>query len=109
MKNRMKKPLIAGAVLAALAGTTITGCSSMNQQDVTCTVTDKEAKDKTWFVFTEGCGTLTVEDSISQWKFNATDRYDSIEVGKTYKFHIGGYRNHAVSAYPNILEVTPVD
>ncbi|WP_291475723.1 hypothetical protein [Corynebacterium sp.] len=104
----MTKKIIAAAALAATAAT-LTSCAAMNQQDITCTVEDKEAKDKTWFVFTDDCGTLTVEDSISKWKFDATDRYDSIEVGKTYTFHVGGYRNHALSTYPNILEVTPVD
>ena len=104
----MTNKVIAAVALAATAAT-LTSCAAMNQQDITCTVEDKEAKDKTWFVFTDDCGTLTVEDSISKWKFDATERYDSIEVGKTYNFHVGGYRNHALSTYPNILEATPID
>ena len=81
----------------------------MNQQEVTCTVTDKESvrvEDSNQYrVYTEDCGTLVVSDTIVGARFNSADIYGQIEPGETYPFKTGGYRIPVASQFPNILEV----
>lgn len=45
-----------------------------------------------------------ITDSILKWRFDSSDDYNRIEVGKTYKFTTGGYRIPLFSMYPNIYE-----
>lgn len=47
---------------------------------------------------------FTIEDNIFKKKFDATDRYRNIEVGKQYNFKVTGIRNHFFSFYRNIIE-----
>ncbi len=49
-----------------------------------------------------------VTDSLFLTKFDASDRYAAIHIGKTYQVVIGGYRNHFFSWYPNILSIKEV-
>ena len=50
----------------------------------------------------------TVEDNLFQWKFDASDRYAALKVGKTYHVKCSGFRNHFLSMYKNILEYQEV-
>lgn len=106
------RKLVAVAALGALA-LTGTACSSMNQRDITCTVINKEAVNmgdggNQYRVYTEDCGTLAVEDSITQTRFDSADVYAKIEPGKRYEFHVGGYRVGILSSFPNILSYKEV-
>ena len=42
-------------------------------------------------------------------RFNSSDMYAEIEVGKTYKFEVGGSRNELWSWYPNIYKYEEVE
>jgi hypothetical protein len=44
-------------------------------------------------------------DSLSYLKFNSSDIYGSLEIGKTYKFEVYGFRLHLFSSYRNIISV----
>jgi len=59
-------------------------------------------------VYTENCGVLQVADSLTAGKWNSSDRYQSIKVGKTYDFETQGYRIPLFSQFPNIIEVHEV-
>lgn len=105
----MKKKLAALVVAASLF---LTGCASMNQQTQTCTVIGKEAvrsgDGNQYRVYTENCGTLSVQDSISVGRWDSADLYGTIQEGETYEVLTGGYRNGFLSMFPNILEAKQV-
>ena len=104
------KKLAALLVVSALA---LTGCSAMNQQEQICTIKDKEAvrsgDGNPYRVYTEECGTLAVQDSLSQMRFDSADLYGSLERGETYRFFTGSYRVGPLSMFPNILEAERID
>ena len=76
------------------------------------TVTDKGTKRKgdedKYLVYTVGedgeTRTYEVTDSFIAGRFNSSDVYAGIEVGKTYEFTVAGGRNGFMSWYPNIYE-----
>lgn len=83
-----------------------------NRREVTVTVTDKVVKnsnsDSKYLVFTEdnegNIATYEITDSLFAVRFDSSDTYAAIKVGKTYRFEIGGSRNRLLSWYPNIYE-----
>ncbi|AXQ51891.1 secreted protein [Gordonia phage Catfish] len=95
---------------AALAG--LTGCSNMNEQQHTgCQVLDKER------LMTNGssgekrvvtsCGVFAVEDSFAGG-FNSYDRWNVLEIGKTFDIRTGGYRVGFFSMFPTVIEVESI-
>lgn len=71
----------------------------------TFTVRDKErvgGDNGKYLVFTDR-GVFSVEDSVSFGTWNASDRYNGIEVGKTYTCRVAGWRVHFTSSYENII------
>jgi hypothetical protein len=44
------------------------------------------------------------KDSWLYWKFNSSDVYMDIQVGKKYHMKVAGYRVPMLSWYPNIVE-----
>lgn len=77
-------------------------------KDVTAKVTDKVVKNdgnsSTYLIFTDK-GVFENSDSLVNGKWNSSDVYSEIKIGKTYTFHVRGIRNHFLSWYPNILNV----
>src|SRR5690242_10075888 len=104
--------ILAVAVLG-LAGAGIYGLyEAVNPtKDVTVTVTDKVVKnsknDSTYLIFTDK-GVFEDSDTLINGKWNSSDFYNELKVGKTYTLHVRGIRNHVLSWYPNILTVKPV-
>lgn len=47
-------------------------------------------------------------DNLLRGKFNSSDVYNQIEIGKTYRFRVVGFRIPFLSMYKNILEVTEI-
>ena len=76
------------------------------------TVTDKQIKTEDkhgkYLVYTkdENNNVLVMEvtDTVWRWRFNSSDEYASIEIGKTYNFIVCGQRIPFLSMYPNILK-----
>lgn len=84
-----------------------------NKQRVTVTVTDKGTKrkgdsDDKYLVYTN-VTTYEITDSLLKWRWNSSDLYGSIEVGKTYEIETGGYRIPLLSTYQNIYKATEVE
>lgn len=46
-----------------------------------------------------------IEDNAFLFKFNSSDLYNQIEVGKQYKIHTSGVRNNFMSWYRNINSI----
>ena len=80
------------------------------------TVTEKQTKryDKSdkYLIFTKNDqGEVRVfenTDSLFRGKFNSSDVYGSLEIGKKYNLGVVGYRNGLVSMYENIIVVKEV-
>lgn len=79
-------------------------------QTIEITVKDKYIKrsgsetDKYLVVDTEG-NTYQITDLTFLGKWNSTDLYNKLDVGKTYKIETSGIRNGFLSMYPNINKV----
>lgn len=72
------------------------------------TVTDKERHEDGYYLIfgeTENGTTLVLknDDNMFQGKFNSSDMYQQIKIGKSYKFYTVGWRNEFWSQYANIL------
>ena len=84
---------------------------------VTYTVTDKGTKRKNdnekYLVYcvddNNTTQVLEITDSLWRGRFNSSDVYAGIEIGKRYKFVIGGHRSGYFSWYPNIYEYTEIE
>ena len=87
-----------------------------NEYKIIATVTDKGIKnsndDSKYLVFTKTedgeIMTLEVTDSFVAGRFNSSDVYAGIEIGKTYEFTVCGERNEFMSWYPNIYDYNRV-
>lgn len=83
----------------------------------TATVTDKGIKNKSndskYLVYCKDAdGNVVVyeiTDSLFYGRFNSSDTYAGIEIGKTYEFTIGGSRNEFLSWYPNIYRYDEIE
>ena len=73
----------------------------------TIEVTDKMVKDDKYLVYSTDT-TYEITDSWLYGRFNSSDLYGKIEVGKTYRIKIGGSRKPFFSWYPNIYEAKEV-
>lgn len=102
-------------VLLAAALVALPACSSLNQQDRTCTVISKEreqhvsGKDgNTSTSYTNrvatSCGTFVVNDSLAGG-FSSLDTFNALVEGRTYDLRTGDYRVGFLSRFPNIIEV----
>ncbi len=77
-------------------------------------VTDKAVKDDKYMIYGK---TITkdrlpksyeITDSFLAERFDSSDLYGEIEIGKTYEMIVGGNRVPFMSWYPNIYEVLPI-
>lgn len=88
-----------------------------NEREVTVTVTEKGIKNTSksglYLIYckdaTGNVCVYKIKDSLMQGKFNSSDIYASIEVGKTYTFLIRGTRIEFTSSYPNIVRIVNVE
>ena len=77
-------------------------------------VTDKAVKDDKYMIYGK---TITkdrlpksyeITDSFLAKRFDSSDLYGDIEIGKAYEMIVGGNRVPFMGWYPNIYEVLPV-
>ena len=107
----MEKFVAVLILFAVLGGCTVSCAGSFNDTEVTATVKDKESVrkggDNTYLIFTDK-GVFENDDSLLRGKWNSSDFYNAIEIGKTYKFTVIGYRVPFLSWYKNIIEYEEV-
>ena len=81
----------------------------LNNKEITITVNDKYIKrsgeQDIYLVVDENKNTYKITDLFLKFKFNSTDLYNELEVGKTYKVKISGFRVKILSEYPNINKI----
>lgn len=81
-----------------------------NRRQITATVTEKTVKngkeESKYLVYTKTSEgdifVFEITDALFAFRFNSSDVYAGIEVGKTYIFDVSGSRNKLFSWYPNI-------
>ena len=77
-------------------------------ETVTITVKDKERvvtyKTSKYLVFTDK-GVYENTDTVWYWKWDSSDVYNALEVGKTYQVKVYGFRVPFLSWYKNIVEL----
>ena len=109
------KPIVTAAVFtisaAILGGGIYGGYQFMNPTHVfTATVQDKVrtgGQDSKYLIFTDK-GVYENTDSIVNGKWNSSDVYGALSVGKSYEFKVRGRRIPFLSMYPNIITEKPV-
>jgi hypothetical protein len=78
----------------------------------TFTITGKESvrsgKSSKYLVFTN-VTTYEVSDSLLFWRWDSSDVYGRLTVGKTYRATLQGWRIPIFSMYPNILDPVEVE
>lgn len=83
-----------------------------NRYEITATVTDKAVKnssdDSKYLIYAEDVNgevvVMEITDSILAGRWDSSNVYAAIKVGKTYTFTVGGTREEFMSWYPNIYE-----
>jgi hypothetical protein len=99
------------AAAATIAGTVLVSCGSSVDSWEQVTVTNKErtcfkSNDCRYMVYTDK-ENFEITD---QWngRKNSSDVYGKIQVNKTYRFHVNGYRDPSRTKFRNILETNEV-
>lgn len=103
---------IALAVVVAVGGIIYSIAANYNEQTYVATVTDKDVRNynnsSKYLVFTKTedgeTRVFSVEDSLLRFRWNSSDVYGEIEVGKTYRFTVVGFRIEILSMYENIID-----
>jgi hypothetical protein len=108
MKDFKVQIIVIALVLAIAIG--FSACVNFNDHTYTIEVTDKERVNyddggKYLIYGRTGDDIIVIEntDSLLRGKFNSSDIYAKIEVGKTYEFTVVGYRIPILSNYENII------
>lgn len=121
MKRRMKMDwdfvlTMVLAVVVIIVGFMETAAPAINkvvdEREVVVTVVDKgiknHNKNSQYLIYCvdekDETQVFQVSDSLFQMRFDSSDMYPNITVGKTYKFTICGKRVHFLSWYPNIYQ-----
>lgn len=83
-----------------------------NEETIEITVKDKYIKRNgdtdLYLVATEEGETYKISDLLFKGKFNSTDLYNQLEIGKTYKVEITGVRIQFFSMYKNINKIEEI-
>ena len=78
-------------------------------EERTFTVKDKErivkSESSYYLVWTEEGEVYKNDDSIAFLKFNSSDIYGQLEIGKTYTAKVAGWRIRILSMYENIIKI----
>ena len=100
--------LIGMVILAAIIGFPLLGLyADFQTSEGTITVTEKigaHGEEGQYLIVAEDDQVYTVADNWVYLKFDASDRYAGLKVGKKYHVKFTGFRNHPLSWYKNIIE-----
>ena len=100
--------LIAGIIVFTLFITLSAMYSYGTKETMTCNVKNKErvfTKDRSKYIIF--CENEVLEDTDTLWylKFNSSDVYNDLDIGKEYKLDVYGWRIPVLSAYRNIIRI----
>lgn len=109
------KKLILG-VLLVLSLIILTGCVVDGEEgfnsEIECVVNDKWVKrsgDNDKYLVSCGEEVYQITDNLFYGKFNSSDIYSELQIGKRYKLQVSGFRFGLTSSYKNINEITLID
>ena len=115
MSYKRKSNIITTTIIGAIILLGIGGNFTLhgNKTEYKVIITDKQVKRKDksdkYLIFTktENGETRVFEntDSLIEMKFNSSDVYAELEIGKEYTIKTYGYRIPMMSSYENIIEV----
>lgn len=112
----MKKILIIPLLLLL-----ITGCTGENTNEntesswfseVECIVKDKWIKrydNEEKYLVSCDEEVYQITDNLFYGKFNSSDIYAQLEIGKKYRLKVSGFRSGLLSSYKNINEITLIE
>lgn len=84
-----------------------------NKENIEITVKEKYIKrngeSDLYLVATEEGETYKITDLLFKGKFNSSDIYNELDIGKKYKVEITGVRIPIFSMYKNLNKVEPVE
>lgn len=87
--------------------------SYSNVNELTIEVKEKYIKRygerDTYMIIDSNNNSYKISDLLYIWKFNSTDLYTSLEIGKKYKITTSGIRLKMFSEYPNINKVENIN
>lgn len=69
---------------------------------------NSKSNDK-YLIVDENNNTYEITDLTWLGKFNSTDLYNQLDVGKKYKIETSGIRNGFLSSYPNINKIQKME
>lgn len=96
-------------ILSLLIPITICVIGYQNPQELEITVKDKFIKNNNksgiYLIVDTNNETYQITDLVFKGKFNSTDLYNQLEIGKRYKIETTGYRIHIFSKYQNINKI----
>lgn len=78
--------------------------STADEIEVTVVKTENTIHDG-YLIFTDK-ETFKITDSVPYWRWNSSDVYGNIHVGKTYHLKVYGWRIHFLSMYRNIISAS---
>ncbi len=71
-------------------------------------IVERGATDSKYMIYTDN-GVFENTDSLLNGKFNSSDIYNELEVGRTYSCDVVGFRNGFFSWYENVIKCTEVN
>ena len=79
----------------------------LNSEEFEIIVSDKYVKGESgqYFIIDENKNAYIIQDLLFKGKFNSTDLYNQMEIGKKYRIETTGYRIHFLSRYKNINKI----
>lgn len=96
-------------IIVVLVPIGVTISSYCNEREIEITIKDKYVKNESesgkYLVVDENNNTYEITDMLFKGKFNSTDLYNQLEINRTYKVKVTGYRINIISMYPNINEI----
>lgn len=107
--------IIIGAIIIGIIGGTIyfATIEYQNEEVIEITVKDKyvkrDGKSDIYLVASEAGDTYKITDLLWKGKFNSTDLYNQLTIGKTYKITATGIRLQYFSMYKNINKIEEIN
>ena len=106
MKIRMRLAFVIALITIALAFG-INVCTYMKKDNVQgAKILDKERihnQEHSYYLIYTDKGEFTIEDDLFRGNFKSSTWYGMLRRDSCYSFKTGGYRNGALSMYPNVI------
>ena len=112
MKDHLLTVVFMSVIIALVFSTIFLFTLNFHEDDVKgYKIVDKTLKvypkSSKYLILTEE-ESFELTDSFLSWKFNSTDQFSKLKIGKCYDFHLRGKRIEFFSSYRNIISFKEV-